>query len=131
MIGLATIGVAAFAYLPPVEERVGVRVEIGSFPQKTERPGTNPYAWPLGVTEVKAGAPRAFPVTLENKTEKSVTGTLEVWMNDDWQVAGAQGALTLGPRETCTRTFTGTALPRALNALYPVHARFTPTGVKP
>lgn len=35
MIGVAAIGVAAFAYLPPVEERAGVRVEIGSFPQKT------------------------------------------------------------------------------------------------
>ncbi len=42
---------AASAYLAPVEERCGVRVEIGSFPQKTERPGKNPYAWPLGVTE--------------------------------------------------------------------------------
>ena len=75
MIGLAAIGVAAFAYLPPVEERVGVRVEIGSFPQKTERPGTNPYAWPLGVTEVKAGAPRAFPGTPENKPATPVAGT--------------------------------------------------------
>ena len=28
-------GASATAYLPPVEERAGVRVEIGSFPQKT------------------------------------------------------------------------------------------------
>lgn len=34
---------AASAYLAPVDERCGVRVEIGSFPQKTERPGKNPY----------------------------------------------------------------------------------------
>ena len=90
---------AANAYLPPVDERAGVKVEIGSFPQKTERTNKNPYAWSLGVTEVKAGAPRAFPVMLENRTEKSVTGRLEVWMNDDWTVAGGQGEITLGPKE--------------------------------
>ncbi len=130
LVGAAAFLFAANAYLPPVETRAGVKVEIGSFPQKTERPGTNPYAWPLGVTEVKAGAPRSFPVTLENTTDKPVTGTLEVWMNDDWTVAGDQGAITLGPKEKRELTFTGTSKPSALNALYPVHARFTPVGVK-
>ena len=128
--GVAFIALAVCAYLPPVEERCGVKVEIGSFPQATERPGKNPYAWPLGVTEVQAGAPRAFPVTLENKTEKSVSGELEVWMNDDWDVAGPQGPLTLAPGEKKELAYTGTARPRALNALYPVHARFTPVGAK-
>ncbi|MBR2940866.1 MAG: hypothetical protein IKC14_06110, partial [Kiritimatiellae bacterium] len=128
--GAVSIALAACAYLPPVEERCGVKVEIGSFPQKIERPGKNPYAWPLGVTEVQAGAPRAFPVTLENKTEKSVSGELEVWMNDDWDVAGPQGPLTLAPGEKKELAYTGTARPRALNALYPVHARFTPAGMK-
>ncbi len=128
--GVASIALAACAYLPPVEERCGVKVEIGSFPQATERPGTNPYAWPHGVTEVQAGAPRVFPVTLENKTEKSVSGELEVWMNDDWDVVGPQGSLTLAPGEKKELAYTGTARPRALNALYPVHARFTPAGAK-
>ena len=137
---------AASAYLAPVEERCGVRVEIGSFPQKTERPGKNPYAWPLGVTEVQVGAPRTFPVTLENRTGMPIAGELEVWMNDDWDVSGPQGPLKLdvwmndgwdvaypkGPivlesGEKKELLFTGTARPRALNALYPVHARFTPT----
>jgi hypothetical protein len=94
-----TFALAASAYLPPVEERCGVKVEIGSFPQKIERNNKNPFAWPLGVTEVEAGAPRAFPVTLENKTDKSIPGELEVWMNDDWDVVGPQGALTLAPGE--------------------------------
>ena len=127
---IAAVALAAFAYLPPVEERCGVKVEIGSFPQKIERNNKNPFAWPLGVTEVQAGAPRAFPVTLENKTEKSVSGELEVWMNDDWDVAGPQGLLTLAPGEKKELAYTGTARPRALNALYPVHARFTPAGTK-
>ena len=51
---VAAVALAAVAYLPPVEERCGVKVEIGSFPQKTERPGKNPFAWPLGVTDVEA-----------------------------------------------------------------------------
>ena len=51
---------AVYAYLPPVEERCGVKVEIGSFPQKIERTGKNSFGWPLGVTEVQAGAPRPF-----------------------------------------------------------------------
>ena len=127
---VAVSALAAYAYLPPVEERYGVKVEIVSFPQATERSGTNPYAWPHGVTEVQAGAPRAFPVTLENKTEKSVSGELEVWMNDDWDVVGPQGPLTLAPGEKKELAYTGTARPRALNALYPVHARFTPVGAK-
>ena len=129
MVG-ALSAFVAFAYLPPVEERCGVKVEIGSFPQKLERPGRDPFAWPLGVTEVKAGVPRAFPVTLENKTGKPVSGELEVWMNDDWDVAGPQGSLTLAPGEKKELSYTGTSRPRALNALYPVHARFTPAGVK-
>ena len=146
---VAFSALAASAYLAPVEERCGVRVEIGSFPQKTERPGKNPYAWPLGVTEVEAGAPRTFPVTLENRTGMPIAGELEVWMNDDWDVSGPQGPLKLdvwmndgwdvaypkGPivlesGEKKELLFTGTARPRALNALYPVHARFTPNGVK-
>ena len=119
VVSLCAVAVtlAAVAYLPPVEERCGVKVEIGSFPQKIERPGKNPYAWPLGVTEVEAGAPRSFPVTLENKTDKPVTGELEVWMNDDWDVAGPQGTLTLAPGEKKELSYTGTSRPRALNAL--------------
>ena len=38
---VAVSSLAASAYLAPVEERCGVRVEIGSFPQKTERPGND------------------------------------------------------------------------------------------
>jgi len=132
MIGLfltVGLGLDTLAYLPPVEERAGVKVEIGSFPQKTERTGKNPYSWPLGVTEVKAGAPRSFPVTLENRTDKTVSGMLAVWMNDDWDVAGPQGPVTLAPREKRTFDYSGVAKARALDALYPVHARFRPEGV--
>ena len=130
VIGL--LACAALAYLPPVEEKQGVRVEIESFPQTLERPVGSPYNWPLGVTVVKAAetgcTTRTFPVKLVNTGKVSVTGQLDVWMNDDWTVSGPQGSLTLAPNETKTLTFTGTSKPTALHALYPVHARFTPKG---
>ncbi|MCQ2394347.1 MAG: hypothetical protein MJ249_08670 [Kiritimatiellae bacterium] len=129
---VVAVAAVASAYLPPVEESNGIRVEIESFPQAIERPEGSPYAWPLGVTHVAAaetGATvRAFPVTLVNNTAKPVSGRLEVWLNDDWTVAGPSGALTLAAGERKTLTFTATAKPSALNALYPVHARFTPAG---
>ena len=96
---VAAITLTAAAYLPPVDERCGVKVEIGSFPQKIDRSGKNKFLWPLGVTEVHAGAPRLFPVTLENKTGKAISGELEVWMNDDWDVTGPKGSLSLAPGE--------------------------------
>ncbi|MGN0853780.1 MAG: hypothetical protein ACI4Q3_10460 [Kiritimatiellia bacterium] len=117
------------AYLPPVEERAGLKVSIESFPQKTERTGRDPFGWPLGVTTVDAGAPRPFPVVVENVSGRPVAGRLEVWMNDDWEVAGPQGEMTLAPGEKKTLSYVGTAKPSALDALYPVHARFTPQGV--
>ena len=127
----ATLAWSCFAYLPPVEERGGVKVEIQSFPQKTERIGANPYGWPLGVTVVDAGAPRSFPVVVENRSDKPMKGTLDVWMNDDWTVDGPRGERTVAPGEKKTLTFVGTPKSTALNALYPVHARFTPEGTVP
>ena len=130
LFSAAALVLTAAAYLPPVDERCGVKVEIGSFPQKIDRSGANKFLWPLGVTEVKGGAPRSFPVTLENKTGAQVSGEIEVWMNDDWDVKGPQGPLTLAPGEKRELSYAGAARPRALDALYPVHARFTPAGAK-
>ena len=106
--GVVACAVATgLAFLPPVEERAGVRVAIDA-----------------------ADAPRAFSVSLSNTTAAAVSGRLAVWMNDDWEVAGEQGALTLPPHEARTRAFSGAAKARAIDeALYPVHARFTPEGV--
>ena len=126
---VATIALTAVAYLPPVEERCGVKVEIGSFPQKIDRTGNNKFLWPLGVTEVHAGAPRPFPVTVENKTGKPISGELEVWMNDDWDVEGPQGSLSLAPGEKKELSFTGTARPpcthTATRALYIRYSSFS------
>lgn len=127
---LISICLNIFAFLPPVDVRCGVKMEIESFPQKTERIGNDPFAWSLGVTEVSTKSPRTFPVILENILDETISGNLEVWINDDWDVTGPQGAITLAPRENKKLIFTGTPKEQAINALYPVHARFTPDGVK-
>ena len=131
VVGAALMSLTAEAYLPPVDERDGIRVEIGTFPQRDLPPPKGSTVRPLGVTEVKAGAPRGFPVTITNKTDRAVEGDLGVWLNDDWDVTGPSGALALAPKAAKTLDFTATARPRALNALYPVHARFVPKGGDP
>ncbi len=134
IVGIAAVAAwRAFAYLPPVEEKDGIVLSIGSFPQEIApfEKGKDPYARPLGVTEVAAGAARTFPVTVSNRTERTVAGRLKVWMNDDWTVSGPQGELALGPGEGQTLLFSGAASARALDALYPVHATFTPDGAAP
>ena len=124
---------AAWAYLPPVDEKGGVRVEVGSFPQRRLNPHGGPYRdKKLGVTHVAAAAngvtSRTFPVVLSNLTAKAVSGRLEVWLTDDWEVSGPAGALTLAPGEGKSLSFSAAAKPCALDVLYPVHARFTPDG---
>lgn len=129
-IFISLISLTIFAYLPPVEIRCDVKVEIETFPQKIERKGSNPFSWPLGVTEVSSSTPRSFPVILENMSDEPVSGILEVWINDDWCVLGPQGEITLAAGECKKLHFNATAKETAINALYPVHARFTPDGVK-
>ena len=88
---VALFALAAYAYLPPVDEGCGVRVEIASFPQKADRPGKKPQAWPRGVTEVQAGSPRPFTVTLENTTGKTITGELVFDMTNDSTINRKEG----------------------------------------
>lgn len=124
------ITLSSYAFLPPIETRSGIKVEIKAFPQKIERIGKNPYDWPLGVTEITSDEPVTFPVIIENKTNESISGHLDVWINEDWNIKGLNEFITLAPDEEKTFIFTATAKPHALNALYPVHARFTSNGVK-
>ena len=123
-----TAASTVWGYVPPVDEKDGVRVAIESFPQTKTRRG-------VVVTKVRAAKSgvtcREFPVTLSNLTAKAVSGRLDVWLNDDWNVAGPAGALTLAPGEGRSLVFAATAKPSALSAYYPVHARFTREGGAP
>ena len=74
-------------YLPLRNRLASLKLGVDTASKTKLIPPRKAYAWPLGVTEVEAGAPRTFPVTMENRTGMPIAGELEVWMNDDWDVA--------------------------------------------
>lgn len=69
-----------------------------------------------------------FQVVVSNLTDRALDGTLDVALNDDWKVKGAQGRVALSPFEV--KVFDYEAMPGAktVSAHYPIHARFTPDG---
>ncbi len=78
-----------------------------------------------GVSE-KAGTdkPLAFTLRLKNGSSQTVQGTVDAWMNEDWQVAGPHAfEVCVGPGKTWQAACSATARDRVLSALYPVHAR--------
>lgn len=119
------IAAEARAYLPPIDVKDGVEVRIGSFDQ---RPLSGPNDRTLGVTEVDSKTPCPFPVTISNMTDRTVSGTLDVWMNDDWTVSGPKGRVIVPAHGGVKLNFVGCPSARALAALYPVHALFIADG---
>ena len=70
--------------------------------------------------------PLAFAVRLKNNGTKPVEGTVEIRLNDDWQVEGPSAfAVSLEPGKSWRTACSAIARDRALDALYPIHARFT------
>ena len=99
----------AFAFNPPADEQTGVRLSIDGVPET-----------------VATDKPLTFDITLKNDGTSTVRGTVSVWMNDDWDLrAETIPSFTLAPGQTWHHSFTATARPRVLEALYPIHARFT------
>jgi hypothetical protein len=72
----------------------------------------------------------AFKVVLKNGAKDTFRGTLVVWLNDDWRVVGKPARqIVLKPGEGAEFPFQANALPRVLEAHYPVHAGlFTGSG---
>ena len=109
----------AFAFLPPVDAKDGVKVSIDGFDQDVSN------LRKLQCAKYPADQPLAFKVTVENTTEKPVSGKLAVWLNDDWTVDGEGTAdLTVAPKSAKTFPCVARAGKRVLAALYPVHASF-------
>ena len=107
----------ARAFSPPADRQEGVTLAIEGF---AEAPGADRDT----VQERPTDQPLAFTVTLKNESGHPVSGTLRVWLNDDWQVAGdAAEPAAAAPGQTWQAAFTATARDRVLNALYPIHAR--------
>lgn len=106
--GLATA--LALAYNPPVD---------------TAGPLTARIDGPAVIT--RTGEPVAVSVTLENKGDAPLAGTLRMGVIDDWQIQPERTAFALGPQETARFDFTVTAGEASYNAHYPIHA-FAETG---
>ena len=78
--------------------------------------------------KVPADHPLAFTVTLVNERAEPVSGTVKVWLNEDWQIVG-DDAFTLHaePGRSASVACTAGAKPTVLIALYPIHARLALT----
>ncbi len=111
----------ALAFLPPADTRDGLTLRIEGFAENTA-------AEKLTTAKHPAEKPFAITVTLENKRPAPVSGPLRVWLNDDWSVSGGAASLFAPAGAAVSATFTVTAGPSVLPALYPVHATFAPAG---
>ena len=98
---------AALAFNPPMDKQEGVALSIGGVAEK-----------------VAADKPIAFTVTLNNGSAMPVSGTVKLWLNDDWQMLGTNAvALSAEPGKSVTITCSARARDTVLSALYPVHAK--------
>ena len=103
---------ACWGFLPPVDQRNGVKLSID------------------GVQEtVVLNEGVLFKVVAENESDKPVTVSMQVWMNDDWKTTPGRVVAPFGlvPNEKREIEFKGAALDRALEAGYPVHAQASVT----
>ena len=131
---IATMGLcaalAAFAYSPPVIEQDGVSLAIDGLDQGPKPAVADWDRKKIGVREFDAAVDLPLSFTLSNGTAKAVSGTLSVWMNEDWSVSGGDEAVTVAPGEVKTLKRVAKAKPSVLPALYPVHAKFVAEGVE-
>ena len=87
----AAFTAAAFAFNPPVDKADGLELSIPGFDEDTS-------SKELRVRQVPAGEPLPFTVELRNTGDKSATGRLRIWLNDDWTLEGpAEESVTVKP----------------------------------
>ncbi len=100
------VPLAGFAFNPPVERAGKIEVRIEGVP-----------------AEVRTEEPLSYTVIVRNGGDAPVRGRIRTWLNDDWQVTGANELpVNVGAGETSTFAFQALAGPRVLAGLYPVHA---------
>ncbi len=119
----ALCAINAFAFRPPVDGNDEVVVKINGFDEDTS---TNI----LKVAKYDASKPFEFEIELENKTDKAISGVLEVWMNDDWKkIEPQKETLTLTPKSKKIVKRRAEAIKeRVFAALYPLHVTFKAEG---
>ena len=107
------------AFNPPTDTQEQVTLSIEGV---TEKVGTDRWA----VQKVPTEQPLAFTVRLKNGSGQAVKGSVSVSMNDDWQVSGTNAfTVSVDPGQSWQTACSATARDRVLDALYPIHARFT------
>ena len=108
---------SGLAFNPAVDQKDGVTLKIAWFDEET----TDDQS--LKVREVDAGEPLEISIAASNMGERRVKGSLDVWLNDDWQIEGdASEDVTIEPGEQRIFRRRAVAGPNVLDALYPVHA---------
>ncbi len=111
--------VAAFAYNPPVDTAGPLTVAM-------QPPASGSYGAGGLVDLSKPGLRLVVPVTLQNASDRTLTGTLRVQVIDRWtaEPAGEQPFM-VPPRGRLRREFVLSFGPGTHNAHYPVHAYAT------
>ena len=106
----------ALAYNPPADTAGPLTVSMQ--PAATGTYGAGGYA-----DLSRPNVPFVVPVTLQNSSDREISGTLRLAVVDQWKVdpAGAV-AFRLGPRGRSRQEFTLTFGPGTLSAHYPIHA---------
>ncbi len=106
-------------YLPSVDQQEKMTLSISDFPDTSDKEGVK-------LRKVPAENPMEFTVTVKNDRTEKIKGVLHVWLNDDWKVEGNDTLeVLIDSGQQRVLTFKAIASPRALSALYPVHARMT------
>jgi hypothetical protein len=71
----------------------------------------------------RPNVPFVVPVTLQNSSDREISGTLRLAVTDQWKVEPAGSvSFRLGPRGRSRQDFTLTFGPATLSAHYPIHA---------
>src|ERR1017187_287420 len=106
----------ALAYNPPADTAGPLTVSMQ--PAATGTYGAGGYA-----DLSRPNVPFVVPVTLQNSSDREISGTLRLAVVDQWKVdpAGAV-AFRLSPRGRSRQEFTLTFGPGTLSAHYPIHA---------
>jgi hypothetical protein len=106
----------ALAYNPPTDT-VGP-LTVSMQPAATGSYGAGGYA-----DLSRPNVPFVVPVTLQNSSDREISGTLRLAVIDQWKVAPANAiAFRLGPHGRSRQEFTLTFGPGTLSAHYPIHA---------
>ncbi len=115
-----SVSLSVVAFNPPREIREGVTLGIDGFDGES-KPN---QVWIA--RKISCETPMTFNVTLKNDRDRPVSGNVNLWLNDDWQILGDECiAISAGAGKSVTITCSARAKDSVLKALYPIHAQMT------